>query len=183
MKELLQKYYRYLIIAGVDLIMLSYIALTILVLLGKVGSEDDWKVANYYYFDITSEVLDDHSSLEVDGNKVYFEYQHEETLMHYQERIRFVSDNRGAIGTYLNPTYLYKAVNEVEIKFTLDNASIYKLQFSDVKVSESGDDTDPVSLSSSGYSLNNKNNVYILKYTHTGDIYIYSVSIIYLVKK
>ena len=183
MKEFLKKYYRYIVIFFVNVLMLGYIGLVILVLLGKVGSLDDWKIANYCTFTISSEVIDEYSSLNVDGDKVYFEYQHIESSHHYHEKIRFTSDSRGSIGGYSPHTYLYKAVDSIEISFTLEDDYIYKLQFTDIKVSELDDDTDPKSLSNNSYKVSNKNNVYTLKYNKESNIYIYSISILYLVKK
>ena len=183
MKNFLFKTYRYLIIAFVDVLMLGYIGLMVLVFLGKVGSSDDWKIANYCYFNIDSSVLDEHSSLQIEGDLVYYEYQHVEEQYGYQEDIKFVSDNNGALGGYDYHTYLYKAVDEIEIRFTLDNASIYKLQFTDIKVSSVSNDSNLSSLKSSEYKLTNKNNTYYLNYARTGDIYVYSVSVLYLVKK
>lgn len=183
MKDNRRHKYRYLVVGLVNLAMLGYIALVILVILGKIGTPDDWKIANYCTFNIDSDVLDEHSSLVVDGNKIYYEYEHQEGHYLYKEKIRFSSDNRGAIGGYDSHTYLYKAVDSIEISFTLENASIYKLEFIDTKASNIDDDTDPKSISKNSYKVNNKCNVYTLTYNKNSDIYIYSVSILYLVKK
>ena len=180
MKALLKKY---LLIFVVDSILLGYLIAMILVFLNKLGPSDDWKIANYCYYNINSEILDSSSSIHLDGNDRYFEYTSTSEEYGYVEKIRFTSTGSGSIGGYGYDTYLYGTTNNVRITFTLENASIYKFQFSDIKISDSDDDPSPSSLSADKYKVSKKDNVYTLSYSQTDNFYIYSVSILYLVKK
>ena len=178
-----KKYRNYLVVGGVNLVMIGYIILLILVLLGKIGTGDDWAVANYCTLNIDCHILDEHSSI-IHTDRYYYEYQHEEENYSYEEDIIFSSNSSASIGGYgFDDTYLFRGKDEIEISFTLNNASIYKLEFSEIRVSSVEDKQSSKALSPSEYKLDKSNNIYTLKYVSSGDIYIYNVSILYLVKK
>ncbi len=181
MKTLLKKYRNYLVIGLANIIMIGYTAVLLLAFL-KLGSYDDWKIANYCSYNINSSILDASSSIKVEGDTYYFSYDSEQSEYHYLENIRFSTKGSGAsIGGYGYDTYIFKGKGNIEISFTLNNVSIYKLQFNDIKVSNIEDDSDPTSLT--GYKLSHKDNRYKLSYSSSENIYIYSVSLLYLVKK
>ena len=184
MKTFLKKYARLGVILGLNLVMVIYTVVMALLFFTKLGHYDDWKIANYCYFNIDAQVLDSQSSLVESGEYIYYEYQHQNEEYGYQESIRFTSSKQyGNLGSYTDPTFLYGCKGEIRISFTLSDTSIYKLEFTDIKVSESNNDDSPNSLAKSDYQVSSKNNVYALKYRHTDKFYIYSVSILYLVKK
>ncbi len=169
-----------------EILILGATTLLALCFLKLFGTPDEWETHYYYYSKVDKSILTDSDVLVDEGDYKYFSTNQINKSNNYQEDILFLTYSENAIiGVDTVPyPYLFGMCKDMTVSFTVKDINIYKLEFSNIYVSQNQDDPSPVKLEKNEYQVSKtSSDSYQFKIDRSSNFYLYSFNITYLVHK